>query len=74
MVDGEDDADDVDEDPEKVDDVVSEWTLDQRTRGFSRSMIDVRSHGSTEKCWTQVDCNTCEPAETIIHCGVCCKR
>ena len=61
MVDGKCDADNVDGDPEKVDDVMSEGSLDQRTGWLPGLVIDVSCHTPTKKCGAQVDCDAREP-------------
>ena len=63
MVDGKCDADNVDGDPEKVDDVMSEGSLDQRTGWLPGLVIDVSCHTPTKKCGAQVDCDAREPVK-----------
>ena len=61
VVDGQPDTNDVDKDPEEVDDVVAEGALDQGARGLPRLMVDVSRHGAAQKGRPKVDRDACKP-------------
>ena len=63
VVDGQPDADDVHEDPEEVDDVVTEGALDQGAWGLPRLVVDVGGHGPAQEGRAQVDRDAGEPAD-----------
>ena len=67
MVEGEHDTDDVDGNPEKVEDVMSERSLYEWTGWLCRSVIDVCCHRSTKECRSKVDGNTGEPEDRIMN-------
>ena len=67
MVDGQHDADDVDGNPEEVDDVVPEGSLDQGTGWLPGLVVDVGSHASTEEGGAQVDCDAGEPGDKFVR-------
>ena len=67
MVDGQHDADDVDGNPEEVDDVVPEGALNQRAGRLPGLVIDVGSHASTEECGAQVDGDAGEPEDNSVR-------
>lgn len=66
VVDGQQDANDVYKYPQEVNDVMSKWSLDQRTGWLPRFVIDICCHGSTQKCWSQVDGDACKPKLIVI--------
>ena len=74
MIDGEEDAETVDEDPDDIEDVMSVRTLNQRTRGFIHHVSSIGCQSSTEKGGTKVDCNTGEPdKQRFYFCEGKCK-
>ena len=66
VVDGQQDADDIDKYPQEVNDVMSEWSLDQWAGWFPWFVIDICRHGSTQKCWSQVDGNARKPKLIVL--------
>ena len=74
MIDGEEYAETVDEDPDDIEDVMSVRTLNQRTRGFIHHVSSIGGQSSTEKGGTKVDCNTGEPdKQRFYFCEGKCK-
>ena len=63
MVDGEENTDYVDEDPEAVEDIMSVGSLYKGAGGLSTSVVDVCCHCSTQKCRTKVDSDAGKPKE-----------
>ena len=61
VVDGQPDADDVHEDPEEVDDVVTEGALDQGAGGLPRLVVDVGRHGPAQEGGAKVDSDAGKP-------------
>ena len=62
VVDGQPDADDVHEDPEEVDDVVTEGPLHQGARGLARLVVDVGGHGPAQEGRAEVDGDAGKPS------------
>ena len=66
MVDGEANTDNVDEDPEEVEDIMSVGSLDKGAGGLTGPVVDVCCHCSTQKCRTKVDSDAGKPEEYKI--------
>ena len=66
MVDGQHEADDVDRDPEEVDDVVPEGSLDEGAAGLPGPVVDVGRHAAAQEGRAQVDCDAGEPCKVRL--------
>ena len=66
VVDGQPDADDVHEDPEEVDDVVTEGPLHQGARGLARLVVDVGGHGPAQEGRPEVDGDAGKPSNEDV--------